>query len=233
MKRGRVCAWAVVVSSLTVVLGCHRVVSGVDPEPLGYGPAPHQVSTSGYDADPVPRAAPTPWTPADRSGSPTALALGPTPYTQDVIRVCEHLASRAPSSSSSSDAACQRLYRVAQVFRTISDWKTLVACLSTTTDEAGVAACKRATPASVPAVAEHPRESAVCMHLFALGIVEELGPEPMLDPARLEEFVPLVISCVDSLVTEERAERGPSNYMVMLECVEVAQTTAAAELCAQ
>jgi hypothetical protein len=149
------------------------------------------------------------------------------PYTDDIIRVCERLAS------TNADAACRRHYRIAQVFRTIGDWKTLVACLAATTDEAGVAACKRATPASVAAVAEHPRESAVCMHLFALSIVEELGPEPMLDAARLEEFGPLVADCVGSLVTEERAERTPTSYAAMLECVEVAQATAAAELCAQ
>jgi hypothetical protein len=232
----------VVISSLTIALGCHRVVSGVDPEPLGYGGPAQESGASGYDTDPVPRAAPMPWTPPDRSGSPTQLgaligaasAPDPVAYTADIIRVCEHLGSRVavPNVGTQTDVACRRRQRIAQVFRTIGDWKTLVACLAATTDVMGVDACQLATPASVAPIAAHPRESGVCMHVFALSIVEELGPEPMLDPARLEEFEPLLSDCVNSLVNEERAERGPDGYATMLECVEAALTSTAAELCA-
>jgi hypothetical protein len=236
----------VLISSLTVVLGCHRVVSGVEPESLAYGPAQPSLLASGYDSDPVPRATPTPWTPPDRSGSSTLVEPGavlqatgvlgelePVAFTSDIIRVCEHLAKQGSTSGSAkADAVCLRHYRIAQVFRTIGDWKTLVACLVATTDDPGIATCTRATPASVAVSVDHPRESGVCMHLFALSIVEELGPDPMLDAVRLAEFETLVSSCVDSLVTDERPARGPSQYMAMLECVEVAPTTAVAELCA-
>ena len=231
-----------VVSSLTF-LGCHPVVSGVDPEPLGYGPAQHTLLASGYDTDPVPRATPTPWTPPERTDASASHEFAmfgmpePVAHTLDVISICAHLGSGDFITDSETDPAfdarCRSHYRIAQVFRTIGDWKSLVACLMVTADDAGVADCKHATPASVVGIAEHPRESVVCMHLFALSIVEELGPEPMLEPARLAEFGPLVSDCVDSLVAEERAEREPSEYLTMLECVEAAQSTAVAEVCAQ
>ncbi|KIG16288.1 hypothetical protein DB30_04748 [Enhygromyxa salina] len=232
-----------VVSSLTSALGCHRVVSGVDPGSLGYGSEQTPPAT-GYDSDPVPRTAPMPWTPPDRAGSgqrgPDIGMIGaelgapsssePVAYTEDIIRVCKHLGGEGASAE--ADAACRRQHRVAQVFRPISDWKTLAACLVATTDVAGVEACKLATPPSVAPIPAHARESAVCMHVFALGIVEELGPEPMLDPARLEEFAPLLAACVDTLVNEERDQLGQRDYAAMLQCVEAASTTAAAELCA-
>ncbi|PRP90404.1 hypothetical protein ENSA7_82890 [Enhygromyxa salina] len=229
-----------VVSSLGLATGCHRAVSGVDSEALGYGPdQPPQIS--GYDVDPVPRATPMPWTPPDRAGSPgsrspvigAAELSGPVPFADDIIEVCEHLVPRevAADAGQDADAVCRRQHRIAQVFRPIGDWKTLAACLGATTDVAGVDACRLATPSSVAPIAEHPRESGVCMHLLALSVVEELGPEPMLDAARLAEFRPLLADCVDSLVNDERRKLGPSNYATMLACVEVATTTADAERC--
>ena len=69
------------------------------------------------------------------------------------------------------------------------------------------------------------------MHVFALTLLDELGPEPMLDTEGLREFEPLLHECVDSFVIEDRAERTPSDYVEMLDCIERARTTAAAQAC--
>ncbi|MFO7561551.1 MAG: hypothetical protein R6X02_02810 [Enhygromyxa sp.] len=211
-----------------------RVEAGTDPEPLGYGPGPHAALSTGYDSEPVSRPAPTPWTPPARelaAGFTPAQPQppGPVPYNDDLIRVCKQLGElQGPSFEPD---ACLARYRIERVFRSIADWKTLAACLEAAEDEAAVEACLRASPRAFAPIAEYPRESEVCMHIFAITIVEQLGPEPMLDGERLQEFEPLLRECVDSLVDEERADRKPAEYVKMLECIERARTTAQAEVC--
>ncbi len=218
---------------LCLSLACVRVEAGTDPEPLGYGPGPQASLAAGYDPDPAPRPAPTPWTPPVSElafvfdfEDAAAPADEPVPYNDDLVRVCEQL------SSFTGDAErCLQRYRIERVFRTIAQWKTLAACLEAASDVAAVDACERATPRAFAPIAAYPRESEVCMHIFAITIVEQLGAEPMLELDRLVEFEQLLRECVDSLVDDERADRTPSEYAQMLECIERARTTGAAEAC--
>ncbi|PRP93403.1 hypothetical protein ENSA5_43020 [Enhygromyxa salina] len=216
-----------------LVLGCHRVESGVEPEPLGYGAGPHLTPASGYEPDPVPRASPTPWTPPEREARPSLAAVSPAPteplgYARDVVRVCEHITALDETQDT---AKCLGRYRIAQVFRPIGQWKTLAACIEAATELRAIAACEQATPPTFAMVDAYPHESSVCMHVFALTIVEQLGPDPMLATERILEFEPLLRQCVNSLVTEERDQRNPSDYMKLLECIEGAQTTEGADAC--
>jgi hypothetical protein len=225
---------------LLVTFACVRVEAGTDPEPLGYGPGAHATLSSGYDPDPVPRPAPTPWAPPR---SELAFGFGteeepagppePVPYNDDLVRVCQHLASiaTAPEGGSFDQETCLARHRIERVFRSITHWKTLAACLEAAKTEPEIAACTSATPRTFGPIAEYPRESEVCMHIFAITIVEQLGAEPMLDDARLLEFESLLQECVDSLVIEERADRKPAQYVEMLECMERSRTTTAAEAC--
>ena len=221
--------------SLVMAMGCVRVEAGTDPEPLGYGPGAHAFLASGYDPDPVSRPAPTPWTPPARElGFPSfeiepPQTAEPVPYNDDLVRVCNHLATL--STAPGEPDTCLARYRIERVFRSIANWKTLAACLESAADQPAVEACLNKTPRTFGPIGEYPRESEVCMHIFAVTIVEQLGPEPMLDDARLLEFQPLLQDCVNSLVTEERANRKPDEYVQMLECIERARTTAAAEAC--
>lgn len=227
-----------------LALACTRVESGVDPEPLGYGPGPQASLASGYDPDPVPRPTPTPWTPPARYDSRESIGLGtameatpaspePIPHTADVLRVCERRAKLGTElgDSASERDACLRRYRIARVFRSIGDWKSLVACIDASPDRSAIDACERATPPAFEPSAEYPRESAVCMHLFALLILEEMGAEPMLAGDDFAEFEPLVRECIDGLVGETRKDRNPTEYIELLDCIERAQTSAAAEAC--
>jgi hypothetical protein len=223
---------------LVLALGCRPVESGVDPEPLGYGPGPHLSLASGYDSDPVPRPAPTPWTPPTREDGDRAANLGeliastptePIPPTADVLRVCDQRAKLGDAAGERE--ACLRRYRIARVFRSIGNWKTLVSCIEASPDRAAIDACERTTPPAFEPVAEYPRESGVCMHLFALLILEEMGAEPMLETEDFAEFEPLVRECVDSLVSETRKNRNPTEYVEVLDCIERAQTSPAAETC--
>lgn len=227
--------------STFLLLACTRVESGVDPEALGYGPGPHLSLASGYDPDPVPRPAPTPWTPPAReSQEPVPLSIGelmeaatvasePIPPTADVLRVCDRRAALGDPTSERD--ACLHRYRIARVFRSIGNWKTLVACIEASPDRSAADACERTTPAAVQPIAEYPRESAVCLHLFTLLILEEMGAEPMLDSEDFAQFEPLVGECVDGLVGETRRDRNPTEYAEVLACIERAQTSAAAEAC--
>ena len=230
------------VSILTPLLitACVRVEAGTDPEPLGYGPGAQAMLAAGYDPDPVPRPAPTPWTPPAREMGfvfdfepPDETPPEPIPYNADLEQVCDHLATFTadPDEPAYNRDACLARYRVERVFRSIADWKTLAACLENASDAAAADTCERATPRVFGPIAEYPRESEVCMHIFAVTIVEQLGAEPMLDSERIAEFEDLLGECVDSLVTEERADRKLSEYVEMLECMERARTTAAAEAC--
>jgi hypothetical protein len=227
-----------------LALACTRVESGVDPEPLGYGPGPQASLASGYDPDPVPRPTPTPWTPPARDlhrepiGSlgqlgqqieATPTNAGPIPHTADVLRVCDRRASLGDAPSERD--ACLRRYRIARVFRSIGNWKTLVSCIDASSNLAAVDACERATPPAFEPIAAYPRESAVCSHLFALLILEEMGAEPMLETEDFAEFEPLVRECVDGLVDDTRDERNPAEYIELLDCIDRAQTSAAAEAC--
>ncbi len=222
---------------LLVFVACVHVEAGTDPEALGYGPGAYATLGAGYDPEPVERPAPTPWSPPVREFGfafepPTEGPAEPVPYNDDLVRVCDHLVALAPNEQADADhGACLRRYRVERVFRSIGDWKTLAACLEAADDPTAVGACERATPRAFGPIAEYPRESEVCMHIFAITIVEQLGAEPMLDNERLGEFQVLLHECVDSLVTEERADRKPAEYVEMLDCIERAQTTAAAEAC--
>lgn len=215
-------------------LACVRVEAGTDPEPLGYGPGAHAALAAGYDPDPVVRPGPTPWTPPARElgfvfePEPPA-ATEPVAYNDDLVRVCNHLNTIA--SAPIELEACLARYRIERVFRSIANWKTLAGCLEAAADQPAVEACMNATPRAFGPIAEYPRESEVCMHIFAVTIVEQLGAEPMLDDPRLLEFESLLQECVDSLVTEERSNRSVDEYVKMLECIERAQTTAAAEAC--
>jgi hypothetical protein len=234
----------VLLPTVLLALACTRVESGVDPEPLGYGPGPQASLASGYDPDPVPRPTPTPWTPPARNDDRVPIgSLGqlgqqieatptntePIPPTADVLRVCERRASLGDAASERD--ACLRRYRIARVFRSIGDWKTLVSCIDAGADLSAVDACERATPPAFEPVAEYPRESAVCRHLFALLILEEMGAEPMLEAEDFAEFEPLVRECIDGLVGETRDERNPTEYIQLLDCIDRAQTSAAAEAC--
>src|SRR5690606_35737799 len=224
----------VLTSLLSASLGCVRVEAGTDPESLGYGPGAHAALSAGYDVDPVPRPAPTPWTPPRRearaSFAPELPATSePVPYNDDLVRVCEQLGTLGVEGF--DPAACLARYRIERVFRPIAEWKTLAACLAAAADQPAVDACLRASPRAFGPVAEYPRESEVCMHIFANTVVEALGPEPMLAGARLREFESLFGDGVNSLVTEERADRKPAEYVQMLDCIEQARTTAAAEEC--
>lgn len=235
VTRGLVLASALSIVTLGgLMLGCVRVEAGTDPEPLGYGPGAHAMLAAGYDANPVSREAPTPWTPPTRQLGYAAEperppATEPVPYNDDLVQVCNHLITL--SSPPAELDSCLAHYRIERVFRPIASWKSLAACLQSAADQAAVATCLSTTPRAFGPLAEYPRESQVCMHIFALTIVEELGPEPMLDQARLVEFQPLLQDCVDSLVVEERADHKPAEYVQMLECIERARTTAAAESC--
>jgi hypothetical protein len=230
--------------AVVLALACTRVQSGVDPEPLGYGPGPQASLASGYDPDPVPRPSPSPWTPPPRAdhrqsigslGQPgqlietTPASTEPIPPTADVLRVCERRASLGDAATERD--ACLHRYRIARVFRSIGNWKTLVSCIDASPDLAAVDACERATPPAFEPVAEYPRESAVCRHLFALLILEEMGPEPMLEREDFEQFEPLVRECIDGLVGDTRDERNPTEYIEILDCIDRAQTSAAAEAC--
>jgi hypothetical protein len=221
-----------------LVVGCVRVESGVDPEPLGYGPGPHVSLASGYETDPVPRPPPIPWTPPNRDahGEREVLSLEqltaspePIPHTPDVLRVCDRRAALGEVASERD--ACLHRYRIARVFRPIGKWKTLVSCIDASPDRAAADACERTTPPAFEPIAEYPRESAVCMHLFTLLILEEMGAEPMLEADDFAEFEPLVRECVDGLVGETRKNRNPTEYVETLACIERAQTSAAAEAC--
>ena len=90
---------------------------------------------------------------------------------------------------------------------------------------------ERATPPAFEPIAEYPRESAACLHLFALLILEEMGAEPMLEAEDFAEFEPLVRQCVDGLVGEARKDRNPTEYIDVLDCIERAQTSPAVEAC--
>lgn len=217
---------------LAALLSCVRVEAGTDPVPLGYGPGPRAGLSEGYETDPVPRPAPTPWTPparelAARNAQPTAP--GPVPYNDDLLRVCKHLGTLQGEGFDPDQ--CLARYRVERVFRPITHWKTLAACLESAGDLPAVDACLRANPRGLAPIAEYPRESEVCMHIFAVTVVEQLGPEPMVDDDELREFVELLRECVDSLVGEERGSRKPAEYVKMLECIEKARSTAEAERC--
>jgi hypothetical protein len=209
---------------------CVRVEAGTDPEALGYGPGT-PAAAHGYDEDPNPRPAPTPWTPPERTG---ALGLGQLmeratlDKSAEIERVCRHLASL--SSERLDLSACYARYRVERVFRVITEWKTLAGCVEAAKDLDAVAACERATPRVFGPLAEYPRESATCMHLFALIITEEYGTEPVLSRDDLLEFEPLLRECVDSFV-DERDGRTPAEYVAMLDCIDRAETTEAAEAC--
>jgi hypothetical protein len=220
--------------ALVASAACVRVEAGTDPEPLGYGPGAHATLSAGYDVDPAPRPAPTPWTPPARELAANFAfeppqPAGPVPYNDDLIRVCQKLA--AIEGASFEPDACLARYRIERVFRSIADWKSLAVCLESAPDRSTVDACLQATPRAFAPISEYPRESEVCMHIFAITIVEQLGAEPMLDDERLREFDPLLQECVDSLVTEERAKRKPAEYVKMLDCIERARTTAQAEVC--
>lgn len=243
----RIAAAVLVLPAVLLALACVRVESGVDPEPLGYGPGPQASLASGYDPDPVPRPTPTPWTPPARElhgkpigrvgqpigslGEPTEAtpSAEPVPHTADVLRVCERRATLGDATSQRD--ACLRRYRIARVFRSIGKWKSLVSCIDASRDLAAVDACERATPPAFQPNTEYPRESAVCMHLFALLILEEMGAEPMLEPDDFAEFEPLVRECIDELVGETRNDRNPTEYIELLDCVDRAQTSASAEAC--
>lgn len=215
-----------------------HVESGTDSEALGYGPGPEVLLAAGYDSDPVPRPAPAPWTPPTREpgfflavsaqgsgGSPER----PVPYNEDLERVCKHLTTLEPAAS--QRRSCRARYRIERVFRTIANWKTLAACIETAADLDAVGACELETPRAFGPNVEYPRESAVCMHIFALAIVKQLGPEPMLNSERLLEFGGHVETCVTELVTGSRADRNPSEYVEMLECIEDSRTVTAADAC--
>ena len=233
---------AILVAVPIMAGACVRVEAGTDPGPLGYGPGSEAMLAWGYDQDPAPRPAPSPWNPPRRLAGPSVavepVATGPVPYNDDILAVCEHLSTVAgapvvePASEAGFDLeACYATQRVARVFRPLSDWKRLAACVEAAADAEAVSACAAATPPVFGPITEHPRESAVCLHIFAITIVEQLGPEPMLDRDRLAEFEPLLRDCVDSLVVEERADRSPAEYATMLACIERARTTVAAEAC--
>jgi hypothetical protein len=153
----------------------------------------------------------------------------PIPHTADVLRVCERRAALGVAAGERD--ACLRRYRIARVFRSIGDWKNLVSCIDASPDLAAVDACERATPPAFEPNGEYPRESTVCMHLFALLILEEMGAEPMLAADDFARFEPLVRECVAGLVNETRKDRSPSEYIELLDCIERAHTSAASEAC--
>jgi hypothetical protein len=195
--------------------------------------------SAGYDPELASRPAPTPWNPPARQlgfsfeVQPPPVTE-PVPYNDDLVRVCDHLATIEPAPTEPAPTElelCLARYRIERVFRSIANWKTLAGCLESAADQSAVEACMRVTPRVFGPIAEYPRESEVCMHIFAITIVEQLGPEPMLDDPRLLEFGVLLQDCVNSLVTEERVDRTPAEYVTMLECIERARTTAAAEAC--
>lgn len=246
-NRTRVGAAIVPTSLLTIsllALGCPRVESGVDPEPLGYGPGPQASLASGYDPDPVPRPTPTAWTPpardVDQQVRQPILGVGelmdaasantePIPHTADVLRVCERRATLGDAAVERD--ACLRHYQIARVFRSIGNWKTLASCIAASPDLQAIDACERATLPAVEPDSEYPRESAACMHLFALLILEEMGAEPMLETEDFAEFEPLVRDCIDGLVGETRSERNPTEYIELLDCIDRAQTSASVDAC--
>jgi hypothetical protein len=218
-----------------VFAACVRVESGTDPEPLGYGPGPEAMLAWGYDGDPAPRPAPSPWVPPRqfaRAGVESSpAASGPVAYNDDLVRVCAQLQTLAGADPGFDGDACLAQYRVERVFRPLAEWKRLAACVGAATEFAGADACASASPRVFGPIPEYPRESAVCMHIFALTIVEQLGAEPMLDSERIAQFAPLLRECVDSLVVNERSDRKPAEYLAMLACIEQARTTAVAEAC--
>lgn len=213
--------------------GCVRVEAGTDAQALGYGPGPQAALSSGYAIDPVPRPPPTPWAAPPRelgfiSAAVEAPPPGPVPYNADLPRVCARLESFA--SEWAEPLSCLARYRVERVFRPLPRWNTLAACTEAAADRKAAQACARATPRAFPPIAQHPRESEACMHVFALMLVEKFGPEPGLDSEVLLEFEPLLSQCVDSL-TKSRATRKPAEYAEVLACIEAARSSSAAQRC--
>lgn len=221
-----------------VLMACVPMVSGVDPGALGYGPGPSAELADGYDLDPVPRPAPSPWEPAQRSAPARSSALDkldeptqPVAPSPDVVRVCQHVVAVADPSAPVDAEDCLRSYQIAQVFRTLPDWKTFAACVEAAKGRAAIDSCERATPKAFVEIEAYPLESRICLHLFALTIVEELGADPQLDASELAEFEEVLDECVTSFVEEERSERSPAEYVEMLACIDTASTSAAVESC--
>lgn len=226
---------------VSLTLGCQRVVSGVDPEPLGYGPPDASALATGYEDDPVPRPSVTPWTPPERRerarslnhhGDPEASGQSaPIPYTQEVLMICAHLETLAQDDEREDSDACLRRHRVARVFRTPEGWEALADCILAGADAEAVTSCWAGNEALIAGDEAHPLQSRVCMHVFAVTLLEEFGPEPLLDAAGVVEFEPLLDDCIETFVQEQRDARDPAAYADMMTCVGTARSSAAIEAC--
>src|SRR5690606_5171566 len=128
--------------------------------------------------DPAPRPAPSPWVPPRRLASAgvdaVPVSAGPVPYNGDLIQICAQLEALAPPDSGFDTGfdtgACLARQRVERVFRPIAEWKRLAACVGAATELEVAVACASATPRVFGPIPEYPRESEVCMHIFALTI---------------------------------------------------------------
>jgi len=227
-------SYLLALASLTTLIGCAKIVSGVDGEALGYGPP--DATLAGYDEDPVPRPRVSAWTPPTREPAAT-LSLGdmmaeaeaePIAYIAEVRELCEQLRELG---SEEAPAACLRRHRIARLFRTMDKWKGMVACVGAAGDLDGATACETANPPAFATGEDYPRETETCLHVLALTIIENAGAEPMMSADELRGLAPVMHDCVDSLVNEEREQRGPKAYFEMLDCIDAALSTTEAEAC--
>ena len=151
--------------------GCQRVVSGVEPEALGYGPGSQASLAVGYDPDPVPRPSPQPWAAPEReaaraapgasgpASSPAGLGPKKPAPSVDVVRVCQHVVAIAAKDAPVDAEDCLRSYQIGQVFRTLPDWKTFAACVEAAKDPAAIETCEQATPRAFTEVEDRVREA--------------------------------------------------------------------------
>ena len=220
------------VVSAPVALACVAIDGTADPESLGYGSSAQ--TASGYESDPLPRPAPTPWTPPPPSAAmPMVESMGALPISPEVSRLCTHLASLATNLAESGDdpQRCHAVLRVARVFRDGEGWRALADCIAATDNPEAAASCHERHPLALRPIAEDPRESAACMHIFALTTVEELGVSAQMTGDEIAQFAPLLQECVAALVEEREGGRGPESYATMLSCIEQAPNSSAAEGC--
>lgn len=229
-----------------LLFACHTVVSGTNAAELGYGDP--SATVAGYDQDPVERPRVTGWTPPPRenqnmgfSASPSSSSGGsgisglipeasePVAYAEEVLEVCS---KRASLGDEGEQAACLRTYRIARVFRSLDKWKRLVGCIEGAKGLEDIAGCESANPPAFGLEdASHQREYDSCLHVLALSMVEEMGPEPMMNAQELRELEPIARDCTRSLVEDERDAQGPKLYYELLDCIDAAQTLAAVEAC--
>lgn len=218
-------------SILLAGLAC-RPTQGTDAAALGYG-SPDAPATTRYDRAPIEHPAPSPWTPPSRgaaSAEPPAQATV-VRYAPEILAICQHVEGLAGDDERFDLGRCQTQTRTARIMRDEGRWRGLADCINGAQSYDEARDCADEHPTVLEIHEKYARESRVCLHLFGLSAVAEIGPDPALTAEEIAQFQPLLDECVDSLVEEERPGRSPEEYGAMLACIEAAETTDAAEAC--